>query len=131
MSEIYDDDTEQNEDCILTKRDFEDLAKQYIRLFFRDKIDEYGSVIDPEDLYTKRNISLVLNLTICDGMPIIYNALKSCYKKDVQKRKGKISEDIQLVLKVLNDCAKVVPKNSAVGLLAIYIEVCKGCKLDY
>ena len=130
------DDTEL-EDGLTTKecqdaqqyiRDCKDLARQYIKLFFKNKVDEHGFEIDTDDLLTERNISLVLNLDICEGMPIIYEAMQC--KKEI-KRKGKISEDVELVLKLLNECSKMsMPKSFAAGLIVIYVEVCKGCKLD-
>jgi hypothetical protein len=128
MNEIYDENETEHEDDVIT-RDFLALAKHYIRQFFKNKVDEHGFEIDVEDLLTERNISLVLNLGICKGMPIIYNAMKS--KREIQKRKGKIPEDVQLVLKLLNECSRMLmPKLFAAGLIAIYVEVCKGCKLD-
>ena len=128
MTDIYDDENEQNDDCILTRKDFEDLASHYIRTFFRNKVDEYGVAIDPEELLTERNISLVLNMSVCDGMPIIYKALKT--KKEV-KKKGKIPDDVQLILQLLNECSKLsLPKSAATGLISVYVEVCKGCTLD-
>lgn len=131
MAEIYDDDVERNDkDCALTKRDFQDLARYYIRTFFRNKVDEYGSQIDPEELLTDRNISLVLNTSICNGLPDIYSALKPLFKGAV-KKKGKYPEDVELVLKLLRELAKLsLPKTSFTGLIAIYLEVCKGCKVD-
>lgn len=133
---VYDDENELElesgnslkNDCILTRKDFEDLASYYIRTFFRNKVDEYGAEIDPEELLTERNISLVLNMSICDGMPAIYKALKT--KKDAN-RKGKIPDDVQLVLKLLNDCSKLsIPKTAATGLISVYVEVCKGCTVN-
>lgn len=133
---VYDDENEFElesgslikNDCILTRRDFEDLASHYIRTFFRTKVDEYGAEIDPEELLTERNIALVLNMSICDGMPAIYKALKT--KKDAN-RKGKIPDDVQLVLKLLNECSKLcIPKTAATGLISVYVEVCKGCTVD-
>ena len=127
MTEIY-DDNEEHDDGSLTIKDFKDLARQYIKLFFKNKVDEHGFEIDTDDLLTDRNISLVLNLNICEGMSIIYDALK-CNTE--QKRKGKIPEDVEIALKLLNECSKMsMPKPFAAGLIAIYVEVCKGCKLE-
>lgn len=131
MVEIYDDDpNEQNDDCVVTTKDCVELAKQCLQMFFRNRVDEYGFDIEIEDLLTDRNISLTLNLTVRDDLPVIYDALKQHGKKE-PKKKGKFSEDVELVLKILNECSRMsIPKNLATGLLAVYIEVCKGCKLD-
>jgi hypothetical protein len=127
MHDIY-EDNETDTDGGLTTKDFQDLARHYIKLFFKNKVDECGCEIDTEELLTQRNVSLVLNLDVCEGMPLIYEAMK-CQKD--QKRKGKLPEDVELILKLLNECSRMsMPKPFAAGLCAIYIEVCKGCKLD-
>lgn len=126
MTELYD---EEQDDSCLTEKDFIDLAKTYLTMFFKNRLDDNGCEIEIEELHTKRNISLVLNLSICDGMPLIYEALDS--KKAGPKRKGKISEDVEFVIKMLNECAKLsMPKPFAAGLIAVYLETCKGCKIE-
>ena len=125
MHDIY-DDNETDNDGGLTTKDFQDLARHYIRLFFKNKVDEHGFEIDTEELLTQRNISLVLNLDICDGVPLIYDAMPPR-----EKRKGRLPEDIELMLKLLSECAKMsIPKPFEAGIIAIYVEVCKGCKVD-
>lgn len=131
MQEIYDEVEEQQHDGSLTKQDFIDLAKSYLSLFFKNKVDENGFEVEPEELLTERNISLVLNLSVCNGMSIIYDALRSSYGKETQKRKGKIPGDIQFVLEIFNECSRMsVPKNFATGLVAVYVETYRGCQLD-
>lgn len=128
MANLYEDENEQNEDGGLTRKDFEDQACYCIRTFFRNKVDEYGSAIDPEELLNERNICLVLNMSICDHLPVIYKALKSLNK---EKKKGKLPDDVQMVLKLFNECAKLsIPKRAETGVVAIYVEVCKGCTVD-
>lgn len=132
MYETYEEqeqEQEQQNDGALTTEDFIDLAKAYLSLFFRNKVDEHGFTIELEDLLTRRNVSMVLNLNVCEGVPLIYEALKSSHK---EKRKGKLSEEINLVLKLLNECSRMsVPKNFATGLVAVYIEKCKGLDIDF
>lgn len=127
MRETFEDNEIDNDDGLTTK-DFQDLARHYIRLFFTNKTNEFGSVINPEDLITERNISLVLNTSICDGLPVVYEALKPLA---TVKKKGQHSDDVQLVLKLLREMAKLsLPKTSFTGLIAIYLEVCKGYTVD-
>lgn len=129
MRDTYEDNEIDNDDGLTTK-DFKELAKSYIRIFFSDKTNEFGSVINPEDLITERNISLVLNTSICDGLPLIYETLKPILGKSV-KKKGQHADDVQLVLKLLREMAKLsLPKTSFTGLIAIYLEVCKGYTVD-
>lgn len=127
MTEIYDDDLELHDNEVNTQ-DCVEYAKHFLKMFFKDRVDECGCEIEVEDLLTRRNISLVLNMTVCDGMPIIYDVLKTTKK---EKRKGKLPEDVEMVIKLLNEVAKMsAPKNFAAGLIAVYVEVCKGCKLN-
>jgi hypothetical protein len=129
--QAYDEDHEQIDDCIFTKEDFKNLAKFYLTLFFKNKVNDDGFAIESEDLLTNRNIFMVLNFDICGGMPLIYESLKNVYAKEIQKRKGKVAGDIQFVLNTLNECSKMsIPKSFASGLLAVYIEMCKGCKIN-
>jgi len=129
MRDTYEDNEIDTDDGLTTK-DFTELAKSYIRTFFNNKTNEFGSVINPEDLITERNISLVLNTSICDGLPLIYEALKPILSMTV-KKKGQHADDVQLVLKLLREMAKLsLPKTSFTGLIAIYLEVCKGYTVD-
>lgn len=132
MNEIYDDDSERDGNDVTTQ-DCLEYAKQFLKMFFRNRVDEYGCEIEIEDLLTERNVSLVANMTVCDGMPIIYDVLNTTKKENTtkEKHKGKLPEDVEMILKLLNEIAKMsAPKNFAAGLIAIYVEVCKGCKLD-
>jgi hypothetical protein len=132
MVETHEDDAKETNNCIFTVEDFKDLAKSYLSLFFKNKVDEDGNEIEPEVLHTQRNISLVLNLDICNGMPVIYDALKPVFRKEILKTKGKIPGEIEFVLKMLKECSKLsIPKSFAAGLVAVHVEVCKGIKLDY
>lgn len=126
MHEIYDDEFEHDND--VTIQDCLEYAKHFLKMFFRNKVNVYGREIKVEDLLTRRNISIVANMTVCDGMPIIYDLLKVTKP---EKCKGKFSEDIEMVIKLQSEVAKMTaPKNFVAGLIAIYVEICKGCKLD-
>jgi len=118
--------TEYEETDGLTLRDFKNIAKEYILLFFCK-----DNTLDKEALLTNRNVSLVLNLDICSGLPLIYDAVTSNAEFKT-KKKTKVSPDISFVLSMLNKCAKLmIPKCFAVGLIAIYLETVKGCKVNY
>ena len=71
---------------------------------------------------------MVLNFNICNQMPIIYNAIKPCFRKE--KIKNKIPAEVSFVLTMLKECSRLsVPKPFATGLIAVYVELCKGCKI--
>jgi hypothetical protein len=128
---LVDDEDLVEEEGAFTQEDFKDLAKTYLCLFFKRKKDVNGLEIEREDLLTDRNISMVLNFDICEGSRLIYDALSPLYGKEIQKRKGKVPLDILMFLKLLNECAKMsVPKCFAAGLVAVYVEICKGCKVS-
>ena len=48
----------------LTVRDFKNLAREYILLFFFT-----NNTLSKDELLTDRNITLVLNLDVCGGLP--------------------------------------------------------------
>ena len=128
---ILEEEEELEEEGAFTQADFKDLAKACLCLFFKNKKDVNGLEIEREDLLTEQNISMVLNFDICEGSRFIYDGLKQLYGKEMQKRKGKVPLDMQLFLKLLNECSKMsVPKCFAAGLAAVYIEICKGCKIE-
>ena len=136
MSEIYEDINEDAEKGDgLTTEDFRDWARICLSTFFKNKVDTDGNEINQEILFTERNISLVLNLDICNGMPYIYDAIELLYKKKVVNkefdRKGKIPEDVVFIIGLLKECSKLsIPKSFITGIIAVYIEVCKGRELD-
>lgn len=118
---------EEDLDGGLSLKDFRNLAKEYLLLFF----STYN--IDKDDLITDRNISLVLNFDVCSGVPKLYAAMtgKPDFKPN-SKKKSKIAPDIQFMISMLNRCAKLtIPKCFAVGLVAVYLELVKNCKIKY
>jgi len=130
MTKTILDDEELEEESAFTQEDFKNLAKTFLCLFFKNKKDINGLEVEREDLLTERNVSMVLNFDICEGSKLIYDALKPLYGKEIQKRKGKVPLDIITFVKLLNECSKMsVPKCFAAGLVAVYIEICKGCKI--
>jgi len=127
----YDIDDEElettNEECAFTVDDMKCLAKNYLNVYFKNL--KNGQKFNVDKLHTPRNISMVLNLDICEGMPIIYNAIKP-YFKNIEE--GKIPKDILFVMSELNRCSKLgLPKCFAVGVIGVYLEICMGCKLEF
>lgn len=108
------------------------LAKYYIDLFFKDKTMYCGGPIPNSFLYKDRYISAVLNLDICNGMDFIYDAIGAKYtEKQLRhlERQGQLPEDVKYVIAKFRDLAKAgIPKQFAVGILLIYLELCEGFK---
>lgn len=118
-----DDEMEISDECVFTVNDLKSLAKNYINIFFKD-ISFNGQRFGIDKLHTHRNVSMVLNLNICEGMPIIYEA--------IEYSKKQIKDDIEFVMTELRRCSKLgLPKCFAAGMLGVYLEMCMGCKLDY
>lgn len=112
-----------NEECAFTVNDLKSLAKNYLNVFFKDVSTREGEILDADILHTERNISMVLNLNICDGMPLIYKAMEPKFDK---------RDDLIFVIAELLRCSKLgLPKCFATGMLGVYLEVCKGCKLNF
>lgn len=122
-----DDVEESNEDCPFTINDLKSLAKSYIDLYFIDKVGKDGKPIPIELLHSERNVSFVLNWNICLNMPDIYNGMEGLFSN----KKGKIPADVQFMIDQLSCCSRrCIPKAFATGIVAMYLEVCMGCKLN-
>jgi hypothetical protein len=109
------------------------LAKYYIEMYFRDKAMYCGGPIPKHMLYTDRYISAVLNLNVCNGMDIIYNAVGVNYTDEQMRhfeRQGQLPDDVKYVIYMFRELARAgIPKQFAVGILFIYLELCEGYKL--
>lgn len=126
IEEDYDELETTNEECAFTVDDMKCLAKNYLNVYFKNL--KNGQKFSIDRLHTARNISMVLNLNVCDGMHIIYDAMKPKFKNSG----GKIPDDVLFVIAELNRCSKLgLPKCFAVGVIGVYLEVCMGCKLDF
>ncbi len=133
MTYDLDEDIEINEDSALTVEDFKSLARNYLKVFFDKRKDLNGQLVKSKAIYTDRNVCMVLNLNICDGMALIYDALNPiCLKKKSKAGKvDKVGEDVRLVISLLKECATLsIPKCFAAGLIAAYVELCKDCKIN-
>jgi hypothetical protein len=109
------------------------LAKHYIDMFFKDKSLYCGGSIPKNMLHKDRYISAVLNLDICNGMDYIYDAVGVTYTEEQMRyyeRQGQLPEDVKYVISLFSMCAKAgIPKQFAVGIIVIYLELCEGHKL--
>lgn len=124
---MFDDCYEDYEECAFTIDELKNLAKEYLEVFF----NKYGVEVESGKIYTERNISLVLNLDITSGIPIVYEAMDSIQEFKM-KKKGKMPPDVGFILQSLRNCASLcIPKSFATGIIAVYLEVCKDCKLQY
>lgn len=122
--DVDDEEFTELEDCAFTVNDIKQLARDYLSLFFTNKVNHKGENIDKDVLLSERNVSLVLNMDICGGMPLVYEALDMC-------QSNKDTQDVELVLGLLRECANLcIPKCFVAGLVGVYVEICKGRSLN-
>lgn len=109
------------------------LAMYYIDLYFCDKQDDKGKAIPKSVLHSERYISYVLNLDICNGMEKIYQLVGVEYTNEQMRhfeRQGQLPDDVKYVISTLHDCSKRgIPKQFAIGIFLMYLELCEGYKL--
>lgn len=103
--------------------------KKYINIFFRNK----GEWND-EMLFSQRYLDMVFDLDIND-INLIYEAINLQHEEiDLKKieRNGHLPDDVKLVIVLLKECAKLrIPRFFAVGIIAMYLELCKNFKINY
>ena len=136
-------DGQQENECGEYVEDLKSLAKHYIDLFFRDKRFYCGGRIPKHMLNDPKYVSYMLNLDVCNGMDMIYAAIGSdvvvedvIEEEDEDESDDEISEtnssqipdDVRRVLSLFDMCSKAgIPKQFAVGLTIMYLELCDGC----
>jgi hypothetical protein len=130
-----------------------ELAKKYIKQFFEGEQHHSGGPIPDCILLTERNIQMVIDLNICDGVQRAYDLLESSsqpipkipeveinLEKDIPPEDIPDDEpdfddslfpsDVQLVVGLIHRCKnKGIPQPFVAGLFCIYLEVCCGIEL--
>ncbi len=138
MAAVLDDlDVENTEEPVFEYEylvdDLDMLAKYYIDLYFCDKTYPDGSSIPKKVLHSKHNISRVLNMDVCNSMELVYKTIGVEYSNDEMRhfeRQGQLPDDVKYVIAMLHDCSRRgIPKQFAVGIFVMYLELCEGHKL--
>ena len=129
MTELEDKETDSLELGFFVQ-DLKVLAQYYIQLFFSDKVTLDGKPVSVEFMCDSVRIDRILNLDICSGIDLIYDAVGVNYSKDEMKgyeRKGHLPDDVKYVLGLYNQCSKLgIPKCFATGIIIMYLELCRG-----
>jgi hypothetical protein len=113
------------------KKDIKKIAKHYIKKFFKNKKDISGEKIDIKSLYSKEKIEKLININILESTKIIYPILAKEKKYISKHKKEDVTEDIKLVNETLKKIYKFkIPQQFAGGVLLLYLEVCKGIKIE-
>lgn len=102
-------------------------AIEYIDLFFQNKSDMFGNPINISKIINdESNIKLVINTTnVVDGIAYAYEILSLSGISTTPPKGSMLSDDVKLVIKILEECAVLkIPKSSAGGLLLLYLNYC-------
>lgn len=113
------------------KKDIKKIAKYYIKKFFKNKKDINGRKLKIEDLYSKEKIEKLININILESTKIIYPILGREDRYTCKDEKEDVTKDIKLVNETLKKIYKFkIPQQFAGGILLVYLEVCKGIKIE-
>ena len=117
-------DEEDNEYCY---QKLKKKAVEYIDLFFQNKSDMFGNPVNISKIINdENNIKLVINtVDVVDGISYAYEILSLSGINTTPPKGSMLSDDVKLVLGVLEECATLkIPKSSAGGLLLLYLNYC-------
>jgi hypothetical protein len=113
------------------KKDIKKIAKYYIKRFFKNKKNITGNKINIKELYSKEKIEKLININILESTKIIYPILEKDKKYCSKNKKEDVTNDIKLVNEALKKIYKFkIPQQFAGGILLVYLEVCKGIKIE-
>jgi hypothetical protein len=113
------------------KKDIKKIAKYYIKKFFKNKKDINGRKLKIENLYSKEKIARLIDINILESTKIIYPILNKEEKYNCKDKKEDVTKDIKLVNETLKKIYKFkIPQQFAGGILLVYLEVCKGVKIE-
>lgn len=110
--------------------DVNELSRQYIERFFADREMHCGGGIPDYLLFSKYNISLILNTNIENGVKRAYHAIAQAERFPPCVDSGIVPDDVKLVMAILKQCAKVgIPKEFAAGVMLLHLEYCEGISI--
>jgi len=111
------------------KKDIKKIAKEYIKNFFKNKKDHKGYKIKKDQLYENRYLINILNKNISEAAQDVYLVLEK--HKKYYKKTEDVTNDIKLVNESLKKIYKSkIPQQFAGGFLLMYLEICKGVKIE-
>lgn len=118
----------------ISVEDLRSLARYYIQIYFHDKTDSKGQPFSQDMLINERNINMVLNNDINNGVDKIYKVLNKQYTPEELHqfmKRAKLPGDVRWVIHQFKDCSRrCIPKHFAAGITLMYLELCKGYDLS-
>jgi len=113
--------------------DVKSIAREYMQRFFNGRQMHCGGKIQDRVLWSERNISLVLNTNIEQGVQIAYAAMEEAeYLPTLQVASDSfVADDIKFIIRILKQCAKMkIPKEFAAGIMLLFLEYCEGIDIE-
>ena len=113
------------------KRDIKKIIKYHIKRFFKNKKNKDGETLNLKFLYSKFSIEKIFNFNILESTKLIYENLKDTNYIEKSEKEKDVTKDIILVNESLKKIYKSkVPQCFAGGMLLLYLEFCRGIKID-
>lgn len=113
------------------RNDIKKIIKKYIKEFFKNKKSYFGGKIDKKSLYNSRYINGILDYNIIESSKLVYSTLGSCEDYSLREDNDDVTRDIKLVNEALKKIYRAkIPQQFAGGFLLMYLELCKGVKVE-
>lgn len=121
-------DPEKERQILLGHREI-DKAKYHLERFFNEHRLHTGGQITKSFLFNERRMYMVMNYDIMRGVDHAYRVLEGEFDIVKNKTVAEITQDIRLVIDVLNLLSRSgVPQEYAGGMLCVYLELVEGVK---
>ena len=106
----------------------QEAAVKHMVRFFANKEMHCGGKICQKQLLSSRHISIVALTGLEGGVEYAYQLMEDAGLFTVSKKDlNGIAPDVALVIRVLNDCARMgVPKEFSTGMMLLYLKFCEG-----
>ena len=102
------------------------MVEMHLKTYFQGRAMYCGGPISTILLQDRKLVNMVANTSIKKGVRRAHRVMKKCCHCKPY-RKG-VDNQVQLVLKVLNDCAKLrIPNQFKGGMILAHLHFCVGC----
>jgi hypothetical protein len=101
--------------------------KRGVRRFFSDVTDESGRPFKEEDVFSEAHVDMMMSMPWAAGVDLFYVILDhkpSPEEKAERERKGRVSQDVELLLECLYKAARCrIPFSCRIGVALTYVEL--------
>ena len=110
--------------------DLNQFVSECIVNFFQKKEMYYGGPISEKMILTDHYINTVARSSFCQDVDRAYLALSKSGIQTEAENENLVSDDIRLVIQVLDDCViNRIPKCFRGGIVLMYLEICEGIEI--